>query len=83
MYSSTGKKNPASAEVMADMRKIGRKHHVYLKDADPDSDYFLEHIIQKIPSWYYRNRLMALAYLHRRAVKREENKSLSYRLKAI
>lgn len=77
MYNTTRKKNPSSAEVMADMRKIGRMHHVYLKDADPDSDYFVDHIIRKIPSWYYRTRLKALAYDYRRALKSEEAQNWS------
>lgn len=82
MYNTTRKKNPTSTEVLADMRRITRLHHIYLKDGDPDSDYFLDHVIRKVDSWYYRNRLMALAYLHRRAVKREE--ATNYRtLKAI
>lgn len=71
---STRKKNPTPQEVMADMKMIGHKFGVYLKECDPFSDYFADKITQiksyyhdKPTCYYYATRLEALAYRHERA----------------
>lgn len=73
-YKSIRKKHPTPEEVMADMKIIGHKFGVYLKDCDPFSDYFaekLKHIRSYYSSissaYYYATRLESLAYRHERA----------------
>ena len=72
-YKSRGKKNPAPEEVLHDIRAIARKHGVYLKEADPASEYFWEKITQvKRINYYYGLRLEILGYRHARALRNFE-----------
>lgn len=75
MYNSTKKKNPTPEELRADMRKIAQRFSLYMKDADPFSDYFADKIrtirssynVYGSKVYYYANRLESLAYRHERA----------------
>lgn len=68
-YQSKGVKHPTPEQIMADMRSIARKNHVYIKGEHYVlTDYFAE-VIQRVrsQSYYYANRLESLAYRHERA----------------
>lgn len=73
-YKSSHKKHPTPEDVMSDMKAIGHKFGVYLKDCDPFSDYFAEKlkVIKSYyhgvsSAYYYANRLESLAYRYERA----------------
>jgi hypothetical protein len=69
-YKSRGKKNPTPEEVLHDIRAIARRHGVYLKEADPATEYFWDKITQvKRLNYYYGMRLEVLGFRHARAVR--------------
>lgn len=67
-YKASRKRNPTPDDVAHDIRIIARKCHVYMKEVNPDTDYFWERIqMIRTQSYYYALRMESLGYRYMRA----------------
>lgn len=75
-YATRGKKNPTPEEVMADIKAIAAKNHVYVKSADVETEYFWDCCQRvKASSYYYALKLESLAFRYLRALRMHAEQS--------